>query len=316
MPNEHFLVRERCPICHSENTSEVFSRSYDEDSVKRHLVELYAPFGSVAFGLLEGHSFVVVECNQCGGFFQKEVLDEKTSCEVHEDWVDPGKMLSYLDEKRNLRMHKYEYEIKMIVDYLGRPPGELRFMDFGMGWGLWCMTAKRLGVIADGYEVSRPCIEYAQAHGINSFGPGDLTKETYDFVNVEQVFEHLVNPLETLQSIGSLLKQDGLVKISTPECTDLKRRLIVGDWNAPKESRNSLNLTSPLDHINCFTPVSMSRMIALAGFSEVRIPIRCHIRASLSVLRSPRTFADALPITLTMFPRKRTYVFCRRQATD
>jgi hypothetical protein len=96
----------------------------------------------------------------------------------------------------------------------------------------------------------------------------------FDFINTEQVFEHIAAPLDTLTMLAAALRREGLIKISVPDARDLKRRLNVMDWTAPYGSRNSLNDTIPLIHVNSFTHRSLVRMAQLAGLEPVNIPLR------------------------------------------
>ena len=47
----------------------------------------------------------------------------------------------------------------------------------------------------------------------------------FDFINTEQVFEHISEPLETLKELKTLLKPGGIIKISVPTADDINRRL-------------------------------------------------------------------------------------------
>jgi SAM-dependent methyltransferase len=80
----------------------------------------------------------------------------------------------------------------------------------------------------------------------------DIPKYRFDFINTEQVFEHIPEPLETLRHLIKSLETNGIIKISVPTANDVDRRLKIMDWEAPIDSRNSLDPVTPLEHINYF----------------------------------------------------------------
>jgi SAM-dependent methyltransferase len=142
----------------------------------------------------------------------------------------------------------------------------------------------------------------------------DLANRTFDFINTEQIFEHVAQPLETLRALKDTLEPHGLIKISVPEGRDIKRRLAIQDWEAPKGSKNSLNAASPLEHLNCFTWESLIRMADLAGLLSVRIPLGVQYRAKTN-WRSPRhSLKNLLKPLHQNFIKKGTYLFFRKKS--
>jgi SAM-dependent methyltransferase len=93
----------------------------------------------------------------------------------------------------------------------------------------------------------------------------------FDCINAEQIFEHLPNPLETLQYISQSLKPNGVIRISVPNGWDIRNRLKILDWAALKGSKNTLYPISPLEHINCFNHDALVRMAELAGLAPIQV---------------------------------------------
>jgi 2-polyprenyl-3-methyl-5-hydroxy-6-metoxy-1,4-benzoquinol methylase len=140
-----------------------------------------------------------------------------------------------------------------------------------MGWGRWCEIAQSFGCRAHGTEFNKICIERASHKGITVVDYADIPKYKYDFINTEQVFEHLPNPLETLLHLKKGLAPDGLLKISVPDGQGIKRRLKTWNWKAPKHSSESLNPVAPLEHLNCFNHDVLAAFALTAGLSIVDI---------------------------------------------
>src|SRR5439155_15817049 len=105
---------------------------------------------------------------------------------------------------------------------------------------------------AYGVELDPRAAAHARAYGVKTRTRADLVADSFDFVNTEQVLEHLADPLETLADLRVGLRPDGLLKVSVPEGRGIEQRLRKPDWTAAKGSRSSLNAVAPLEHLNCF----------------------------------------------------------------
>ncbi len=108
-----------------------------------------------------------------------------------------------------------------ILDYFKNIKRELKFLDFGMDWGRWCLMSKAFGCDVYGTELSESRIKYGQSIGINVIDWDEISNFEFDFINTEQVFEHITSPLEILKYLSHSLKQHGLIKISVPDGGDI-----------------------------------------------------------------------------------------------
>ena len=80
---------------------------------------------------------------------------------------------------------------------------------------------------------------------------GQSVLRRFDYINPEQVFEHLINPLDTLKHLAKSLGQEGLIKISLPNSRiALKKLKQSGSYVALSDKH--IMLVQPLEHINCF----------------------------------------------------------------
>ena len=86
-----------------------------------------------------------------------------------------------------------------LFSFFKKPPIELQFLDFGMGWGKWCQMAKAFGCQVYGLELSKARIKYASSLGISVLSNEELNHYKFDYINADQVFEHITNPKNTLQ---------------------------------------------------------------------------------------------------------------------
>jgi hypothetical protein len=288
-----FLKREICPACRSQKHNILYTCELLQSPIKESLEALFAPVGKIEFEYLSEAKFILAECLNCGLIYQQEIPDDFLMGKIYQEWIDPLKTFHNHEQSDNLaHLAQYAQEIMMLITYFGVVPNQLKFFDFGMGWGKWCYMAKAFGCDSYGTELSEAKITYAQLHGIKVINWSEITNHKFDFINTEQVLEHIPQPLETLCYLRNSLKPPGLIKISVPDGGNIKKRLKDKGWITPAKSQNplnppnplvhtscfnletkdSLNPVSPLSHINCFSYSSIIKMADIAGLQLVKIP--------------------------------------------
>lgn len=115
-----------------------------------------------------------------------------------------------------------------------------------MGWGFWCLMAKAHGYNVCGIEMSKSRIDYARNNGIHVYDNLSKIDKAFDFIYSNQVFEHVSDPVGSLQMLVKHLKDDGIMKISVPNGISVVKENFTSNWQASK------NAIHPLEHINCF----------------------------------------------------------------
>lgn len=291
MNENYFVRRERCPACMSTHSQELYSFRFTEPPIRTYLETFYTRAGGIEFDYLEGTKFVLDECIECGLVYQQLIPNEFLTKKLYEEWIDPEAVFNRRKKKRGIDYYaRLSKEIEIAIKYLGVPLSELRLFDFGMGWGDWCRMAIAHGCSAYGTELSQARIDYAKSLGISVIDWEEIPKYQFDLINLEQVLEHISNPLETLHYLSKSLKQGGIIKIGVPNGWDIKRRLVIMDWAAPKRSANSLNPVAPLEHINCFSQGSLVKIAQLAGLVPVQIPSQTNKIFSRATLRELKRY--------------------------
>jgi len=311
-----FIERTHCPSCHATTAHERYRCDYADPAIHHYLTTAYGAVGAgIEDAYLAGATFILLECANCGLVYQQQIPDDALMERLYEHWIDPQTVFARHQQSDTLAYHSRDaQEIMQVMAFLNKPPHTLAFLDFGMGWGKWARMASAFGCDAYGTELSPARIAYAQTYGVKVLSAAELATQHFDFINTEQVFEHLPDPLVTLKTLTQTLKPTGLLKISVPDGSDLKRRLAVMDWRAPKGSKNSLNVVSPLEHINCFTRTTLQKMAACAGLREVKIPLRLQYAFATNwQLPKPLLKNLLLPLSRNLLQRG-TYLIFRRVA--
>lgn len=114
------------------------------------------------------------------------------------------------------------------------PSHEIKLLDVGSGdcQNLW--DANYLGFEAYGFDVDRTSEQIAKLNGL-SVKSGDSVAESYsstkfDFIQLNQVIEHFVDPAIELQNLTKILSNRGLIFISTPNSSSIYRILFGERW--------------------------------------------------------------------------------------
>jgi 2-polyprenyl-3-methyl-5-hydroxy-6-metoxy-1,4-benzoquinol methylase len=276
-----FEPRDGCPACRCIRSRELYRAELGRPPIRTYLEAFYSPQGGIDFALLGNQEYVVCECAGCYLIYRSNILSDKGMAILYERWLDPGKALERQGLERN-KQARYSQEITAMARHLRKRPADMTVLDFGMGWGEWCVAAMSHGCTAFGTEISAARRQHAASKGIGIVHWNELPQQRFDIINVDQVLEHIPKPLETLKLLRQALSPSGVIKVSVPDGGDIKRRLRVLDWTAPKGTRNSLNPISPLEHINCFDRSALLRIVRNSGLHAVDIPVRLYLR-TLSV---------------------------------
>jgi SAM-dependent methyltransferase len=273
MSETYFIKREFCPVCKSENNKTIYSCDFLEPAFRKFLYDYYAAGGGIEFEYLKDAKYVLDECNDCGLIYQQEVPNDALMIKLYEEWMNPKKNLDHHEKTDDLNYYsEYAHEIMRLITYFNRIPSTLRFLDFGMGLAKWALMAKAFGCDTYGMELSETKIKHARECGIKVISHNEIMENQFDFINVDQVVEHIREPLQALNHLKKFLKVDGLIKVCVPDGGDIKRRLEVMDWKAPRWTKNSLHPVHPLEHINCFNRNSLLKMTEIAALEPVEIP--------------------------------------------
>jgi SAM-dependent methyltransferase len=273
MGSSPFVHREICPGCATaaEAAHTIYRRSYQHPPLLQSLENAYAEVGRLQHTLLEGAEFVLAQCPTCRLVYQVEIPDDSFMHKLYEEWIDPKiTFRKHIEESTAASYNRIASEIAALVAKFDRPPYSLKFLDFGMGWGEWVRLARAFGVQAHGAEFSQARLAFARSQALPVVTWDEISTQQFDLIRADQVFEHLAQPLATLQYLARSLKQGGVLKIGVPDGSDIRRRLLIDDWSAPKGSRNSLNAVAPLEHINCFSRNALLAMATKAGLRPVR----------------------------------------------
>jgi SAM-dependent methyltransferase len=256
-------------VCESPPGRTLYRSRFDEQPIRDVLFRLYGKLTPDGLDLLRNGEYVLERCPSCTLVWQRFVPDDALYKIVY-SWIDVG-----LERQDTLEWSESAVEeILLVLHLLDRSPSEVSVLDFGMGWGRWARLARALGCNASGTEPVDELAEHARENGVRVLELDGLADAAFQFVNSEQVFEHLVDPRRPLRRLAGALADDGWLKISVPQGNGIEARLRKGDWSAPRRTAGSLVAVAPLDHVNCFTTRALEALGEQAGLARQTLPAR------------------------------------------
>ena len=229
----------KCPICYGQKTRKAF--------------ELYDD----RFGF--PGKFTVFKCKGCNHLF----LIGEFSDEILKMFYTEYYPRSTFD----LKQYRPAKEVKGFKSWLNGEsrsayswvPENVRVLDIGCGFGESLGYHKARGSDVYGVEADENIRRIADKFGFKVHAglfASDLYEENFfDYVTMDQVIEHVTDPVSTMKSIAKVLKQRGAVVLSTPNSNG---------WGTKLFGRRWINWHAPY-HLQYFSRTSMSIAAQQAG---------------------------------------------------
>lgn len=138
-------------------------------------------------------------------------------------------------------------------------PKQVRVLDVGCGFGesLGYHTERGCdvyGVEADG-NIRRVAEKFGYRVHVGLFEPDIYEPDFFDYVTMDQVMEHMIDPVETLLGVAQILKPGGKAILTTPNANG---------WGARMFGRKWINWHAPY-HLQFYSKQSMYKLAGKAG---------------------------------------------------
>lgn len=204
--------------------------------------------------------FCHVRCRVCGMVFVNPRLRDHTE---HQKSAGTGCMgeddLSRTQTKR----------LKKEVAQLKRYRKLNRILDIGAGRGWFLSEAKKSGWEVWATEVNSDALAHLRSRGfqkvIDQSGEElGVPPGAFDVVRLWDVIEHMESPSRGLANIAEALRPGGLLRLSTTNLASLSYRVNGPEWVYINGS----------DHIHLFEPATITRLLEMHRFEDVRIRTR------------------------------------------
>jgi SAM-dependent methyltransferase len=171
-----------------------------------------------------------------------------------------GYYLGYADAIRERYDRVFEH-----VESTLRPG---RFLDIGAGMGFSLEVAKQRGWRSAGIEPNRALALHAQQRGLDvshAYLDGSQQGE-HDLVLIDNVLEHVPEPVAFLRHAAHLLSDQGVLLIAVPPMDWLRKGLASFPYMRNKVRRPQLNIFGEVDeHLNMLGRRAMTALVHAVG---------------------------------------------------
>lgn len=212
--------------------------------------------------------FNVVQCTNCDVYYVAPPIlfsDEQWSILYNS---------AYFSSQSNWLIRKRAKELKQrfnkSLSYLTTTKN-ISFLDVGAGEGNTLIEGLERGWDVTGIDIVDNRVNGAKADGIkfitSKFLEYEFPNDHFDFIYLDSVLEHVVNPKEYLQKIAKILKAGGIVYLGVPNEDSLFndiRRIIFTVLGKKDISVKIVPFDTPY-HIIGFNKASLHYIFNLAG---------------------------------------------------
>jgi len=209
--------------------------------------------------------FNLQRCPKCGHAFLECDFTPTQLGKLYNDYY-PRRTL-------NVAQYKPHREVNAIVSWFNglnssafrSVPKNVRVLDVGCGFGqsLGYHTAR--GCEVYGVEADENILRVADKFGfkvhVGLFDDSIYEPEFFDYVTLDQVIEHVADPLSVLRGVARILKPGGIAILSTPNA---------GGWGAKIFGRRWINWHAPY-HMQFFSRCSMKLATQQAGIGVEKV---------------------------------------------
>ena len=160
---------------------------------------------------------------------------------------------------------QYQPRADYILSKLPKTNARSVAVDMGAGSGAFALCLKERNVFSDviALDVSSECVSVCKDAGLSSKlgSVDDLEDESCDLICMNDLIEHLFDPISFLRQCYSKLRSGGVISIATPNGKGFDFMLLKSETN---------NITPP-EHIQYFNPKSLNSLLSMVGFVDIDI---------------------------------------------
>lgn len=259
------INREACPVCQSKDRTILLSVKHDSPGFIDFL-KFEAYYGKSFYeeyntGAARQMLYEIAECNNCHFFYLTEVLSDMGMGLLYNDWLDK-EMLKVHYSKLPYSYYQ-EHMLGLIKKHFSKKQ-QPTLMDFGAGYGIFVGMSVKAGFKTYAFDLSSDKNDFMDSMGVTIINDLTKFKNSFDFIWVNQVFEHVSDPLSIVKQLKESLTDDGLIYIAVPDCSNLKNILAEKKLTQPL-----FRLLSPHQHVNAFTNSTLKLLGTNSGLQPL-----------------------------------------------
>lgn len=260
-----------CIVCGSKRKEVLAQQSFDD-----HYLELIDP-------AYQKEQRSLSLCSDCGFVFHDPRLDEADMATLYNKFRDASFRQEtpdeYFDRITGLPPEKSENyaKVQWLKDNLAAmAPGKV--LDIGCGGGVFMYTLTKQIPGWQGYGIE-PTIAFAELAArrlgrpvlAEAYRPGLFPDVKFDLITINQVLEHVADPVDFLKGVQAELAEGGRIYLEVPDVEDLAHL-------APDHDRFLMQ------HLWVFSKSSLSNVCHQAGYTILRADQQVTLRGKRNLV--------------------------------
>lgn len=262
-------VVQRCPACNGESVLTVVRGNADR--LERFAAYSQLKYGGVMNDWLRDIDLAIVRCTACNHHWYLQQPDPDQLMIMYESSRSFFGDVA-ISREPTAEMTRQMRALRRVIAPKDRPV----LLDYGSGYGRWARAACSEGFDVYAYEPSvtrghEEAVTFTVVHHI-----AELANRTFAVVNLEQVLEHVPDPLQVLLEVKSLCDTQSVVRITVPNL--LRSHEGPRIWDDWPFNGTRVHTMAPFEHLHGFTPTSLEHVVRRAGFQLLPVSrtIRTH----------------------------------------
>ena len=242
---------------------------------RNELIDIDCPAcGKNGDSVFKKYGFTHKVCRDCDTLFCSPRPPEKLLSIYYKTYLAPQKWTKLLlQADRERKKFQVGPRVEKIVKII-RSDGIDRLavaVDIGAGSGAFSLCLKDSGFFDDviALDISEECVEACRNQDLKSIcgTVSDLKSDFVDFMCMNDLIEHVFDPVGMLKECSRGLRKNGYLAIATPNGCGF-------DFNILKETTR--NITPP-EHLTYFNPSSLCHLLSRCGFEVLKIETPGHL---------------------------------------
>lgn len=174
------------------------------------------------------------------------------------------------------RLSRVKTAVEMIKSEMRKNKRNLKILDIGCNDGSISKLMQDLGNKIYGIDIVPILVKEARSKGIEAkVGDAEdglpFSKNSFDIVYAGEVIEHIYDTEFFLREIRRVLKDDGVLIITTPNIASLPNRIRLFFGLYPKGVAEALSRDGLGGHIRVFTKAVLKKLLESNGFKVEKI---------------------------------------------
>jgi 2-polyprenyl-3-methyl-5-hydroxy-6-metoxy-1,4-benzoquinol methylase len=250
-------MKDCCPICSSNEKKEIGLPK--TNLISKRFVD---------------RDFKIVQCNNCQLYYVTPQINfngNQWSELYHSEYF-----ANQSDWLLKMRKKELSERFDTANSLIKNKNQNIRYLDVGAGEGKGLLEALRRGWESTGIDIVDNRLEEAKLSEIrflkSNLLESDLPENYFDFIYVDSVIEHVLNPFEYLSKIKSLLSKDGVIYIGVPneDCLFNSIRKLVFVLTGKKNESEKLKPFDSPYHVIGFNNYSLKYFFDKLGLKVLK----------------------------------------------